>query len=69
MKNYAVKVVKLLRVEGTVEIKAESEEAALKTVQERMSDTKNPMQTTEPDWDDPEYIDFSFETTGDVSEA
>jgi hypothetical protein len=34
-----------------------------------MSDTKNPMQTTEPDWDDPEYIDFSFETTGDVSEA
>ena len=67
--KYNVRVVKMLRVEGVVEVNARSEAAALKAVQKRMDDTQNPMQTTEPLWDDPEYVDFSFETTGEVSEA
>lgn len=67
--KYNVRVVKMQRVEGVVEVNAASEKAALKAVQKRMKDANNPMQTTEPLWDDPEYVDFSFETTGDVYEA
>ena len=69
MKTYNVWVVKMLRVEGVVKVKSASEKAALKAVQKRMSDARNPMQTTEPTWGDPEYVDFTFETLGFAEEA
>ncbi len=69
MKTFRVQVVKTQRVFGYVEIEADSWEKAEADVKARMNNPMKPMQTTEPVWDNPEYVDFSFDTTGEVEEA
>lgn len=70
MPEYRVSVEKTSRQTGVITIEAASSFAAKEKVKEMMEDTKNPLQTIDDriEWDDPEYIDFSFQTTGDVEE-
>jgi len=64
MKKYKVTVEKLTYQSGFVEIVAEDEKKAIEKVNILIMGGK--LQTTNIKWDDPVYIDFSFQTTGDV---
>jgi hypothetical protein len=49
---------------GTVTVTAETPEEAQAKVDEMIN--KGALQTSQVEWDDPEYEDSSFATTGDV---
>ena len=68
-KKFRVTVEKMLLQSGVIEVSAEDAPAALKKVFQDVYTGR--MQTTDKriTWDDPEYIDNSFQTTGDVEEA
>lgn len=67
MKTYDVEVQKYMYAIGTVRVEAEDEQAARDQTEARILAGK--LQTTAVKWDDPEYEDCSFETTGEVNES
>ena len=62
--KYSVSVEKRMYVTGTVKIEHGSEQEAVELVQSQID--KGTLQTTDVEWDEPQYEDFSFFTTGDV---
>ncbi len=66
MPKFKVSVEKQMYATGVVDIEAETPDAAWKLVEYRIA--AGEIQTTAVEWDDPEYIDFSFGTTRDVDE-
>jgi len=64
MPKYQVSVQKNLYCTGTVEVSAKDPDEAIKNVRGKIN--KGTLQTTDVDWDDPEYEDGSFDITGDV---
>jgi hypothetical protein len=65
MPNFKVSVEKRLYCTGTVEVTADNAEEAVKKVDDQIN--SGDLQTSSVDtWDDPEYEDCSFQTTGDV---
>jgi hypothetical protein len=71
MAKFKVTVEKMLRQSGVIEVSAKDAASAVEKVDKRLNDFENPLQTNSPDimWDDPEYEDFTFKTTGDVDDA
>lgn len=65
--KYKVTVEKTQTLSGIVEVKASDPFAAQETVDRDIQSGK--LQTTAVSWDDPEYDDGSFKTTGDIEEA
>ena len=61
---YFVAVKKAMYCLGKVKVKANSPDEAVESIENEI--TKGSLQTTEVEWDDPQYEDCSFETTGDV---
>jgi len=66
-KTFSVSVEKRLYTTGTVEVKAANALAAVNKVENRIISGK--LQTTAVKWDEPEYEDCSFSTTGDGRKA
>lgn len=64
MNTFKVTVEKKMYASGVVEIKAKDADEAQKEVNELINSGK--LQTTDVEWDDAEYEDGSFGTTGDV---
>jgi hypothetical protein len=64
MAKFKVSVEKVCRQTGAIEVDAADAAQAIGAVQIMIS--KGKLQTTEIEWDDPEYVDDSFTTTGDV---
>ena len=66
MPKFRVSVEKRLYCTGVVEITAKDADAAIKQVSDKIN--TGALQTTAITikWNDPEYEDFSFTTTGDV---
>ena len=64
MPKYKVSVEKKLYCTGVVEVTAKSPTEAIITVDKKIREGK--LQSTAIDWNDGEYEDFSFKTTGDV---
>jgi len=62
--KFKVSVVKRLYCTGAVEVEASDEDTAIDLVQSQIERAE--LQTTDVDWGDPVYEDFSFEATGDV---
>lgn len=62
--EFSVSVEKRLYCTGAVKVMAQTPDEAEEKVKARI--TKGTLQTTEVEWDDPEYEDGSFDTTGDV---
>ena len=64
MPKFLVTVEKTMYCSGTIEVTAKDSDAALKKVSDKITSCK--LQTTSVTWDDPQYEDGSFKTTGDV---
>jgi hypothetical protein len=64
MPKFRVSVEKCLFTTGSYEIEAEDADEAQEEVQRRINTGE--LQTTAIEWNDPEYEDGSFATTGDV---
>lgn len=64
MPMYTVSVEKKLYSTGSVVIEADSADEAIEKVDEQIK--KGTLQMSNIEWDDPEYEDCSFGTTGDV---
>ena len=64
MPKFQVTVEKTMYCSGVVEVTAKTSEEALAKVEKKIESGK--LQTTNVKWDDPEYEDGSFKTTGDV---
>ena len=64
LKTFKVSVEKKLYTTGTVEVKAVDSGAAIVKVDQMIASGK--LQTTAVEWEDLEYEDCSFSTTGDV---
>jgi len=62
--KYRVSIEKTCRFTGSIEVEAADAAQAIGAVQLMIS--KGKLQTTEIEWDDGEYVDESFTTTGDV---
>lgn len=62
--KYKVTVEKTQTLSGIVEVEAADATAAQEAVDRDIQSGK--LQTTAVSWDDPEYDDCSFQTTGDV---
>ncbi len=62
METYEVILTKEYIATGTIIVEAESAEEAEAIVQKMMDDPQNPLQTNDKriEWDDPEYVDYSF---------
>jgi hypothetical protein len=68
LKEFEVSVEKQQYCTGVIKVKAANAEAAQTIIQTQIDLGK--LQTTSVEWfDDPEYIDGSFKTTGDIEEA
>jgi hypothetical protein len=69
--RFKVSVEKQHTTTGVIEVEAADADAAIPKVEEMMVNQQNPLQTTSGEilWDEPEYDDGSFTTTGDVDEA
>lgn len=65
--KFNVSVEKQLLVTGIVVVEADSADEAIAITDERI--VCGELETTHPQWDDPEYEDFTFVTTGDVEET
>jgi hypothetical protein len=61
---FSVSVEKALYCTGTVKVYAQTADEAIDKVEARI--TKGELQTTDVEWNDPQYEDASFKTTGDV---
>jgi len=70
MPRYRVSISREMYQTGYIEVNTESPDDAQKEVDALMSG-KNPLQTNDPriEWGEPQYEDFSMQTTGDVEEA
>ena len=66
MKRFRVAVEKKMYATGFVEVEANNECDAIDDVRDRI--TSGETQTTDVEWDDPQYEDDSFDTTGDADE-
>ena len=64
MPKFKVSVEKTLYCTGTVEVSAKDSDTALKRISDKINSGK--LQTTDVEWNEPEYEDGSFQTTGDV---
>jgi hypothetical protein len=64
MPKFKVSVEKRLYCTGSIEVEAESASSAIDDVQGQIH--SGTLQTTTVEWNDPEYEDCSFSTTGDV---
>jgi len=64
MPKFKVSVEKRMYCTGAVEVEAQDADAAQEDVQEHIN--RGTLQTTTVEWNDPEYEDCSFATTGDV---
>lgn len=62
--EFTVSVEKKMVFTGVVKIKAHDPEEAIRRVQSKIDDGK--IQTTDIEWGEPEFEDFSFGPTGDV---
>lgn len=67
MSNYLVSVEKRLYCTGHIKVDAENPDQAISAVRAMID--KGLLQTTEIKWNEPEYEDSSFDTTGDIDEA
>ena len=67
MKEFNVTVEKTQYCSGIIKVKAPDADAALKKVSNQIQSGK--LQTTAVNWDEPEYQDGTFKTTGDIEEA
>ena len=65
MPKFSVTVEKKLYCSGTVEVTAKNATAAQDKIDTRIRTGK--LQTTSIDWNEPEYEDGSFRTTGDIN--
>ena len=65
--KYKVTVEKTQTCSGIVEVEADGPVAAQEAVDRDIESGK--LQTTAVNWDDPDYNDGSFKTTGDIEEA
>ncbi len=68
MPSFEVTVEKQQTVSGLITVEAKDADAALAAVNRMMNDQKNPLQTSDSriEWDEPDYVEGSFQTTGDV---
>ena len=68
-KTFSVSVEKQLLVTGKINIEAANAEDAEAQVRKMME--KRVLQTLDPRivWDEPEYVDWTFQATGDVDDA
>ena len=64
MPKFKVNVEKTLYCTGTVEVSAKDSDTALKRISDKINSGK--LQTTDVEWNEPEYEDGSFQNTGDV---
>jgi hypothetical protein len=64
MPKFSVSIEKRMYCTGIIEVEAENADVALEDVQGRIN--MGILQTTTVEWNDPEYEDCSFTTTGDV---
>jgi hypothetical protein len=62
--KYAVSVEKRMYATGTVIVDCDNEDQAVEMVQNQIDN--DDLKTTDIEWDEPEYEDCSFTTTGDV---
>jgi hypothetical protein len=62
--KYIVSVEKVTRSTGSVTVECDTEEQAIELVQRQIDSGE--IKTSDVEWDDPRYEDFSFTTTGDV---
>jgi len=62
--KFKVTVEKTLYCSGVVEVDARNSDEAFKKVSKLIQSGK--LQTTMVNWDDPEYQDGTFQTTGDI---
>jgi len=62
--KFTVSVEKRLYCTGTVEVSANTPDEAIEIVQKKID--SGSIQTNQIEWDDSEYEDCSFTTTGDV---
>ena len=67
MKKYKVTVEKRLYSSGVVKVTAANADAAQTKVEKKIESGK--LQTTDITWEEPQYEDLTFQTTGDVKEA
>jgi hypothetical protein len=65
--KYKVTVEKTQTCSGIIEVEADGPVAAQASVDVDIQSGK--LQTTAVNWDDPEYNDGTFQTTGDIEEA
>ena len=67
-KEFEVEVRKEYIVIGTIRVEAGTQASAIAKVQRLMNDKKAPLQIDDPRiaWGDREYVDFSFDTTGET---
>lgn len=66
MKKYKVTVEKMQKVNGTVEIEADNVDEAMALIEQQISCGK--IRTTDCSWEEeyPDYVDNSFQATGDI---
>lgn len=62
--KFKVSVEKTMYTTGAVEVEANTEEEAIKKIEGQIDIGE--LQTTSVEWDDLQYEDCSFKTTGDV---
>lgn len=62
MPTFLVKVTKMQSVDGEIRIVAKDADDAKEKVEAKIA--SGDLQTTFPAWNDPKYVDFSFETVG-----
>ena len=67
MKKFRVSVEKKMYATGTVEVLSACMDDAIDNVRVRI--LAGEIQTTDVDWNDPQYEDCSFDVTGDVEEV
>ena len=69
-KTFVVPVMKLQRLNGTIEVRASDARKAARRVKKMMARRKNPLQTNDSriSWDGPEYVDFTFDVAGEADE-
>jgi hypothetical protein len=66
MTTFRVFVEKEYVVRGYIELEASGREGPLRTIEEQMRERR--LQSCDPriQWEEPEYVDFSFQATGEV---
>ncbi len=67
--KFVVFVEKKLTVSGSMIVYADDEFAAEKKVHDMITSGKLQSSEDQINWDDPDYVDLSFTTTGDVDDA